>query len=192
MHASPRIAQAKGRGFTALVDVFTPAAPRAKVHAVRDKKAILADIRTALQSLVADSFPKQCSCGKVYKDLDEFLAGTTQVPKGSVGLIQSSDDAESPVANLIRNCSCGSTLMAVFNERRDNSKHGRRTRETFDRLLVLLEEAGLERKRSRQELLNVLQGRDSPVLEATLMGEDVQPMLPLLAKLGRNDTKPNT
>jgi hypothetical protein len=89
-----------------------------------------------LQELTIGAFPKTCaSCGRVYEDLEQFLAQTLAINERS-GLKASVDDDEQPVVELFRNCICGSTLMDFCRSRRDESEKGQRRRETFARIGV--------------------------------------------------------
>lgn len=66
---------------------------------------------------------------------------------------------------LFRNCSCGSTLMECFNDRRDTSNMGLKRRELFGRLMALLAKKGLPADNARAELLKLIHGEHSQVLE---------------------------
>lgn len=58
--------------------------------------------------------------------------------------------------DILRNCSCGTTLMAVFNERRDMSGRGIELREKFAQLLTIITSSGLDKVMVRRELLKML------------------------------------
>ncbi len=126
------------------------------------------DWYAGLKALAEESFPKRCAaCGRVYRDLKEYLAHTALIRDGS-GLRESLDDEEHPIVALFRNCICGSTLMDEFNDRRDSTPQGQRRRELFERVLSQLEAKGLERRTARRELLAVLRGGHSPLLRGLM------------------------
>lgn len=122
-----------------------------------------------LTALAEGTFPKRCfTCGRVYESVDDFLRQTGTVNGGRSGLKAVSDDDQHTVVELFRNCVCGSTLMDVFNDRRDLSPQGLHRRRQFDGLLDVLEARGIERGLARHELLRVLRGEHSDLLSALL------------------------
>lgn len=123
-----------------------------------------ADFYKGLQSLADSSFPKQCSnCKTVYTNVNDYLVQTNDI-NGHSGLKQSNDDNGSNIVELYRNCSCGSTLLTFFGDRRDNSQAGIERRETFGQLLGKLMNHGIPLERGRTELLKVLRGHQSEYL----------------------------
>lgn len=124
-------------------------------------------LQEGLQQLVAGAFPKRCrACGRVYRDFPEFLSLTDPMYSGS-GLKEVTDDGGICV-EVYRNCRCGSTLMDVARDRRDESEAGRRHREKFDLMVRKLVAAGIERRRAREELLSLLHGGSSEVIAELL------------------------
>jgi hypothetical protein len=78
------------------------------------------------------TFPKRCNnCGFEYQTTDVFLLSTHSPRHGATGLKQGHNDDGSPNIELFRNCTCGSTLMAEFQCRRDKSPSGLRRRVHF-------------------------------------------------------------
>ncbi len=75
------------------------------------------------------------------------------------------------IVNLFRNCTCGSTLMDEFNNRRDLSPGGLKRREKFGALMDRLVEGGMEMETARTELLKVMRGEGSKVLKIKKSGE---------------------
>lgn len=118
-----------------------------------------------LKALSESSFPKKCSlCGEVYMSSEQFVSKTDEI-SGRSGLKSSRDDSGGHIVQLFRNCICGSTLMECFNNRRDASKAGLKRRELFGRLMAILEKKGLPAGLARAELLKLIQGKHSRVLE---------------------------
>jgi hypothetical protein len=118
-----------------------------------------------LKALSESSFPKKCSsCGKVYESSEQFVSKTSDI-SGQSGLKSSEDDYGEQIVELFRNCICGSTLMECFNDRRDLSKAGLKRRELFGRLMAMLEKKGLAADQARTELLKLIRGKHSRVLE---------------------------
>jgi hypothetical protein len=131
------------------------------------------EIFETLRHLARWSFPIECSCGEVFCTLDEFLARTAR-PEKEHGLFEPSEYDDPSIANLLRQCpSCGSTLMAVFSERRNPSKEGQRARALFGSLLDILLSDGMKRDDARREILACVRGGDSEVLRGHLLDLDV-------------------
>jgi hypothetical protein len=117
-----------------------------------------------LKALSEASFPKKCAmCGQVYDSVKEYVDKTQDV-SGQSGLKKGYDD-DQPIVELFRNCVCGSTLMDCFNDRRDISNAGLQRRKLFGELIAMLEGKGLDTGVARKELLKVMQGEPSAVLE---------------------------
>lgn len=123
------------------------------------------DLFRGLKALSDASFPKKCSfCGMEYATVEEFIQKTEDV-SGKSGLKKGYDDDDKPIVELFRNCICGSTLMDCFNDRRDVTAEGLRRRELFGKLMSILTEKGLAQHVARNELIRVIRGEHSPVLE---------------------------
>lgn len=119
-----------------------------------------------LRALSESAFPKRCAtCGKVYADADEFFHESTAVG-GRSGLKSSLDDDDRPMVELFRNCSCGSTLLDFFSDRRDTSERGVKRRAVFENVLKLLEARKVPREIGRLELIKVMRGGTSELLES--------------------------
>ena len=130
-------------------------------HPMLQKEALINSVFKEFKELVNETFPKHCACcGRDYKNLNEFLAGTEALPS-AVSMIQSLGGDDKSVIDILRNCACGTTLMAVFSERRDMSESGAKAREKFAQLLTLLTSSGLDKMIARRELLKMLHGEDS-------------------------------
>ena len=118
-----------------------------------------------LKALSDASFPKKCGlCGQTYATVEEYVQKTEDV-SGRSGLKKGYDDDDKPIVELFRNCICGSTLMDCFNDRRDASDSGLKRRKLFGQLKELLTAKGIEGDVARSELLKLLRGESSPVLE---------------------------
>jgi hypothetical protein len=134
-----------------------------------DNGELLDEVVVALRALVNRSFPKKCSCGRVYQNLEEFLAQTRSL-NPETGLFQQAELSDKSIMNLLRHCACGSTLLAVFNERRDVSDKGVEIRELFDRVLQYLVDTGLVKEEARRLLLDLLHGRNAHLLQQLSTG----------------------
>ena len=118
-----------------------------------------------LKALSESSFPKRCAmCGKTFESLESFIQETESI-KGHTGLKKGQDDEDRDIVQLFRNCTCGSTLMDCFNDRRDLSESGLKRRALFEKLLNMLTAKGLEVSVARGELLRLMRGETSPILE---------------------------
>lgn len=112
-----------------------------------------------LRALAEAAFPKHCkNCERVFETAEEFLLQTRTLRKDISGLKQSVDDENVIIVEAYRNCPCGSTLMDFFSDRRDVSSVGQHRREMFDRLLLRLQQKGLQRPAARAYLLQLLHG----------------------------------
>lgn len=119
-----------------------------------------------LQALADSAFPKRCSyCGKVYETVQAFVAETVSVRQGISGAKASFGDNEEVIVELYRNCVCGSTLMDFFSDRRDHSERGVKRRQKFEELMQYLIAQGVPAVQARTELLSVLRGGTSQLLQ---------------------------
>ncbi|MDY7030436.1 MAG: oxidoreductase [Thermodesulfobacteriota bacterium] len=100
----------------------------------------------------------------VFHSVSDFIDYSKSLGVGS-GLKESFDENDTPILELFRNCSCGSTLMDFFSDRRDGSEQGRKRREIFSKVLQLLEKKGLPREEARIELQKILRGERSEIIE---------------------------
>lgn len=124
----------------------------------------LNDFYTSLKAMTETAFPKICSsCGRVYETSAEFVTNTQNLSHKS-GLKTSWDDNNQSILELYRNCSCGSTLMDFFSDRREASEKGSKRRALFEKLLGTLEKKGIPRDQGRIELLNLMRGKDSALI----------------------------
>lgn len=100
-----------------------------------------------------------------YNGPEDFIAKTESL-SGKSGLKSSYDDSDATIVELYRNCICGSTLMDFFSDRRDNSEKGAERRRLFDKLLQTLESRNVVREVARIELLKILRGEKSELIES--------------------------
>ncbi len=128
---------------------------------------LLSEIYDGLRSLAASDFPRKCAtCGRVFESSEQFLAETESL-WGASGLKTGHGDDDETVVELFRNCPCGSTLLEIYGDRRDSSAVGQLRRERFAALVKMLHErAGLDPVEARVEVLKVLHGERSEVLES--------------------------
>jgi hypothetical protein len=134
---------------------------------------------SGLKALAESAFPKRCtSCGKTFETAEQFIEETRTIRPDITGLKQSWDDDDVTIVEVYRNCTCGSTLMDFFSDRRDVSDVGAHRRVLFDQLLPALEGKGLSRFESRHYLLRVLRGQMTEA-DRELMGAagDILPFM---------------
>lgn len=123
------------------------------------------ELYKGLQALSDLSFPKICNtCGKRYETVEEFLSQTETIRQSS-GLKEDLDDDDHVIVGLFRNCTCGSTLMDEFNDRRNLSKFGIERRKKFGELTNKLSSKGIPFETARLELLKVMRGEGSELLK---------------------------
>lgn len=111
-----------------------------------------------LQTRVKSEFPKTCrKCGKCYQSFEDFYFETDAIERGTVSYPTLGTEFY-----LHRNCkdSCGSTLVVVFNDRRDESDLGSQRREVFQNCLDILgDKMGLSEAAARDVLFSLLKQR---------------------------------
>lgn len=123
------------------------------------------ELYAGLQEL-GTTFPKRCAtCGRIYRDMHDYLTQTGRVASGASGLKQTLDDDGNVIVAIFRNCVCGSTLMDECRNRRDVSEAGRQRRERFGVLVEKLVANGIARPVARAELLKLLRGEPSTLLK---------------------------
>ena len=127
-------------------------------------------IYSGLKALAESSFPKRCNnCGATYQTAEEFIIKTQHIRPDHSGLKSSPDDDGSQIVELFRNCSCGSTLMDAFSDRRDLSEAGEARRQNFEKLLVMIQSHyNIERHTAREELLKIMCGEASQIIKHIL------------------------
>lgn len=124
-----------------------------------------ADFQRGLKTLSAAAFPKACTCcGRIYETAEQYIRETQTVRQGMSGLKESMDFDDAVIIESYRNCACGSTLMECFQNRRDTSPSGLKRREKFQELLAKLTAHGLDPAVARTELLKVVRGEQSEVI----------------------------
>lgn len=121
----------------------------------------LTEVFEGLQALSNTAFPKQCSnCSKEYLNLAQLIADTE--PQQGSGLKQSG--SLQPQVELERLCQCGHLLSETVNDRRSGDAIGNQRRMLFERLMRLLTEGGMPEKMAKKELLKVMKGQPSELL----------------------------
>lgn len=108
-----------------------------------------------LQSRLKTAFPKRCSkCRTVFESFEDFFYSTASIDRGTVTYPILGKDFF-----LHRNClaPCDTTLVVVFEDRRDDSIPGARRRQVFENCLArLCRELHLDESAARTVLLAVL------------------------------------
>lgn len=122
-----------------------------------------------LTALLESAFPKKCSvCGREYLTPEQFLRETQDIPHVKSGLKEAVEDDGTAIVEVFRNCVCGSTLMDEFNNRRDTSERGRKRRKKFDHVLQQLVSKGLSIEVARTELIKLMHGHESTIVNEVL------------------------
>lgn len=116
-----------------------------------------------LKTLAKTAFPKKCrDCGRIYHNAEALVA---EIKLLNIKQKTQTEDGALNV-ELFRNCPCGSTLLDVFNNRRDISENGINRRNHFDSLLDMVQEQyGVNRDTARDELLKIMQGKPSELIK---------------------------
>jgi hypothetical protein len=118
-----------------------------------------------LQALSDLSFPKQCkTCGQRFETVEEFISQTESLQRSS-GFQEGVYDDNRIILELFRNCTCGSTLMDEFNNRRNLSPAGIKRRKKFGELVERLTKSGFSPETIRSELLKIMAGEGSKLLK---------------------------
>ena len=122
---------------------------------------------SGLQQLAAGSFPRSCpTCGRVYETFEQFLRDTVPLQRHS-GL-KEVEEEDSIAVEVYRNCVCGSTLMDLAQDRRDESETGRQRRSRFEQVKATLIQRGLDSDTAHAELRRLMHGERSPLIERLL------------------------
>jgi len=148
------------------------------VTEIKNQRHWISEFYQDLQTLVDTAFPKTCpKCGKVYPDSHAFLTETTPVKDLTLqdrsGLFSLDGVGSVAAIGVFRNCTCGTTMLADFHDRRDLSAKGNQRRARFDQLLQTLCEHGVDASEGREELRRVLRGQQSLKLQQWLQEEDL-------------------
>lgn len=127
-------------------------------------------INEGLKALIQSAFPKTCNhCGRTYQSADEFFTATNSTDNEAYELQATTDDHGEHIVELFRGCECGHTLTNAFGDRRDISEAGIKRRENFERLMCLVEKQhGVERSVARHELLKIMRGQTSSIINSIL------------------------
>lgn len=113
-----------------------------------------------LRPITAEQFPHTCGCGRTYQSLEDLIQRTNPPPNAV--FLSEWPEEDVPRVLVWRNCACGSTLVAVCFDRRDQSPAGLRRRELFEvRLEKLMKEEGLSRQAARARLIREMSMRES-------------------------------
>jgi len=116
-----------------------------------------------LNQLAASSFPKSCSnCGRLFVSAEQFLSETEDLE-----LINSKFKEYYNLPKALQKCPCGSELEEVI-DRRVLSEKGHKRRDTFERMLAILEKKGIDRHIAKSELIRATHGRISEFLKNIL------------------------
>jgi len=118
-----------------------------------------------LRAIEETMFPKRCaSCGRVYKTLDDFLEQTHDLD-GSSGVVNMGAHPRAATVGVFRNCVCRSTLLVPCKDRRGRTPHQLKRRRIFGHLLDTLETSGWKRGEARHELLKLMRGEKSKIMQ---------------------------
>ena len=91
------------------------------------------EIKSRLEELYQEYFPKQCgNCRKIYETREQYLTATLQLEEESTVL-----DYDNKVFEY-RNCTCGSTMLVMMDNRRDETHWGEMRRGIFNDCLELI------------------------------------------------------
>lgn len=124
------------------------------------------ELFAGLKTLAESAFPKHCkNCGRTFETAELFLRETQKIQGNRSGLKQSVDDNDVAIVEVYRNCPCGSTLMDFFSDRRDLSLAGRERRDKFGKVLDQIIAYGVDPLTARVELLKILRGEKSELIE---------------------------
>lgn len=92
-------------------------------------------IYNKLNKLYAAKFPKKCNCcGTIYETREQYLQATRSLNRTATIF-------ERNKVQEYRDCTCGSTLTLVTDDRRDNSEFGKERRRLFELCVEKLQKA---------------------------------------------------
>jgi hypothetical protein len=114
-----------------------------------------------LTAFTENSFPKKCEqCSKIYVTRKDLLRETSS---GFNGHTNASNEAHD--IDMGSNCSCGSKLVSVPIAFRTSFTTERSRREKFGVMLESLVKHGIEVKTARAELIMLLSGKPSKLIQ---------------------------
>lgn len=129
------------------------------------------ELLRGLQQLAVGNFPKTCqTCGRVYRDFAQFLRETRPLERHS-GLKEVEEEESITAVEVYRNCVCGSTLMDLARDRRNESQNSAPGRDQFEAMVQMLMQRGLEPGLARSELRKLMRGEVSPAIDRLLKQE---------------------
>ena len=128
------------------------------------KVTVNSDTMHQIQQLAYLFFPKYCSsCGKFFVDVEAYKSFTGF----SEDYSEQSDGQKTGAPYkicLYDHCVCGKKLSDTFSTKKDLTPAGVKRRSAFGEVMVLLSYAGLQIETARTELLNVMRGKGSVIL----------------------------
>lgn len=129
-------------------------------------KAWMDEFYRGLKTLEDCCFPRVCpKCGRTFENLQQFIDETEPVADCS-GLGEWDIGDGRPFVGLFRNCTCRSTLMHYFHDRRDDTQTGKERRKRFDQVVEILRRGGLTEDVARTELRRIMRNEHSEIIAA--------------------------
>jgi hypothetical protein len=121
----------KGRELNEIVKQITGA--ELDTSTIIEITRVTENIGNKLIDMYSQKFPKKCNCcDKVFETRNEYLKATFPM-RGSTTVVDAAGVQE------YRNCVCGSTMLIVTDDRRDETTFGDARRELFNRCVEKLQ-----------------------------------------------------
>ncbi len=132
-----------------------------EIYSLKEITKFCESISKKLSSMYQSVFPKKCTCcGKVFETRDDYLKETKELEDVSTVF---NPDSEKSVQEY-RNCTCGSTILVMTNDRRLTNKFGVARRELFDICLKKMKKISDE---DEETLVNKLRDIFQKVIQKT-------------------------
>lgn len=137
----------------------------AQGFAMQDQMEYLKKYRLAMIDLLESIFPHDCEhCGKTYHTYRDLINNTRSVEDAGTVKSETRDEGKRMV-RIYRVCNCRQPLHIEVENRRDMSPEGINRRDKFGQVLKVLTAAGIAENDARDELLKVLHGERSEILD---------------------------
>ena len=122
-----------------------------EIHTLAELSKLTESIEKMLAKHYENTFPKTChNCGEIYESLSDYQNKTQLASSGKSSVFNKFGVQE------FRNCACGSTLVLISGDRRDQSEYGEARRQLFDRCFAKIREHSSETDDEIREFLRHL------------------------------------
>jgi hypothetical protein len=132
--------------------------------------SITRELLTEIQDLAYLFFPKYCSaCGKFFADV-EIYAEMAEIEISKADAVFNTGGGCHTIT-LYSHCPCGEKLSDTFSSRKDLTRTGEKRRAAFQDVMVRIYHMGVTMAASRTELLGLMRGIESHILNVKCLDQ---------------------